>query len=288
MKKVGLWLALSALLVNGPRFVIIFLKVDSIDVPKPMEATLLTATGIATGLVLTGGGAYIAHALAESKARGMMRWFMVLCWFLLLIFSVVLLAPLMVAAIDDSSLKTVLNSKFSQWLWSVTSVLAVEVIAGGAMVAYALHGRVDDSNENSGGTPDIISVLTGALAQRIANSVAPANVAVPPPLTAAASPVSDTPTVTATVPNGDIPRIPEIEQALADTEGVGEQSLTDGENRKYTKHERQQLLLKELQNIGEEADLQIDVLAAKLKVSPQTIYRDLADLRKSISTDSDQ
>ncbi len=56
MKKVGLWLALSALLVNGPRFVIIFLKVDSIDIPKPMEATLLTATGIATGLVLTGGG----------------------------------------------------------------------------------------------------------------------------------------------------------------------------------------------------------------------------------------
>jgi hypothetical protein len=288
MKKVGLWLALSALLVNGPRFVIIFLKVDSIDVPKPMEATLLTATGIATGLVLTGGGAYIAHALAESKARGMMRWFMVLCWFLLLIFSVVLLAPLMVAAIDDSSLKTVLNSKFSQWLWSVTSVLAVEVIAGGAMVAYALHGRVDDINENSGSTPDVISVLTGALAQRIANSVAPANVAVPPPLTAAASPVSDTPAVTATVLNGDIPRIPEIEQALVDTEGVGEHSLTDGENRKYTKHERQQLLLKELQNIGEEADIQIDVLAAKLKVSPQTIYRDLADLRKSNSTDSDQ
>ena len=31
---------------------------------------MLGATGLATGLVLTGGGAYIAHTLAESKAHG--------------------------------------------------------------------------------------------------------------------------------------------------------------------------------------------------------------------------
>jgi hypothetical protein len=278
IKKVGLWLALSALLVNGPRFVIIFLKVDSIDVPKPLEATLLAATGIATGLVLTGGGAYIAHALAESKVRGMMRWFMVLCWFLLLIFSVVLLAPLMVAAIDGSSLRTVLDSKFSQWLWSITSVLAVEVIAGGAMVAYALHGRVDDTHDNSGRTPDVISVLTSALAQRIANNVtSQSGVAVPTSVA-----------VTRTVTNDKLPQVPEADQARVDNEVKSEQSVTTEEGKKYTKQERHQLLLQELQNMPEGADVQVDVLSAKLKVSQQTIYRDLAELRKSIGTDSEE
>lgn len=288
IKKVGLWLALSALLVNGPRFVIIFLKVDSIDVPKPLEATLLAATGIATGLVLTGGGAYIAHALAESKVRGMMRWFMILCWFLLLIFSVVLLAPLMVAAIDGSSLRTVLDSKFSQWLWSITSVLAVEVIAGGAMVAYALHGRVDDTDDNSGGTPDVISVLTSALAQRIANNVtAQSGVAVPTSV-AVAPGASETPAVIRTVVNEELAQMPEADQALVDTEVKGEQLATNEEGKKYTKQERQQILLQELQNLSEGADVQVDVLSAKLKVSQQTIYRDLAELRKSIVTDSQE
>lgn len=285
-KRVGLWLALAALLVNGPRFVLIFLKIDSIDMPKPMEAALLTATGIATGLVLTGGGAYIAHALAKSRTGGMLRWFMILCWFLLLIFSVVLLAPLMVAAIDESPLKTVLNSKFSQWLWSITSVLAVEVIAGGAMVAYALHGRINDNSENSIDTPDIISVLTGALVQRIANSVAPASAPVPTPMAVSVSQANKASTVIPTLPNEDIPQIPEIEQVLADTEEVSEQSLPDEESRKYTKKERQQMLQKELQNMGKEADIQVDVLATKLNVSPQTIYRDLIDLRKSTNMDS--
>ncbi len=284
MKKVGLWLALAALLVNGPRFVIIFLKVDSIDLPKTIEAVLLTATGIATGLVLTGGGAYIAHALAESKVRGAMRWFMILCWFLLLIFSVVLLAPLMVAAIDDSSLNTVLDSKFSQWLWSITSVLAVEVIAGGAMVAYALHGRVDEPTDAAVGTPDVLSVLTGALVRRIERSVTPQpgigvhpSVAVRDPERNEASNTND---MTADIPSEEVSPSSENIQALADSEEVSEYSLLEVEGRKYTKQERQQLLLEELQNLHKEADIQVDILAAKLRVSPQTIYRDLNDLKQ--------
>ena len=286
-KRVGLWLALSALLVNGPRFVIIFLKVDSIEVPKPMEAALLTATGIATGLVLTGGGAYIAHALAESKARGMMQWFMMLCWFLLLIFSVVLLAPLMVAAIDDSSLKTVLVSKFSQWLWSITSVLAVEVIAGGAMVAYALHGRVNTATEVPDGTINVMSVLTGALAKRIAHSIEPQpSVPVSSPGVAVTSVASEAkPKQTSEITEKVVSQVVESDEILAHSKETSEQLPTNDNSRKYTKQERHLLLLKELQNVDQEADIQIDVLAEKLRVSQQTIYRDLADLRKNTSTD---
>ncbi|MEZ4621184.1 MAG: HTH domain-containing protein [Caldilineaceae bacterium] len=269
--------------MNGPRFVIIFLKVDSIDLPKSTEAALLAATGVATGLVLTGGGAYIAHALADSKARGMLRWFMVLCWFLLLIFSVVLLSPLMVAAIDDSSLKSVLSSKFSQWLWSVTSVLAVEVIAGGAMVAYAQYGRTDDPTETTVGTPDVLSVLTGALARRIERSVAPyPETSSQSPVAAGASQETETfnPSDVATdVPVVALTQLPEHVHAVEDIAETKEQSPSDEENRKYTKQERQQLLLEELQSMGNEADIQVDVLASKLRVSSQTVYRDLSDLK---------
>ena len=44
MKKVGLWLAIAALLVNGPRFILIFLRVDNIDIPLQTEAIMLGAT----------------------------------------------------------------------------------------------------------------------------------------------------------------------------------------------------------------------------------------------------
>ena len=83
---------------------------------------MMAATGLATGLVLTGGGAYIAHTLAESKARGVTQFVMVICWFLLLVFSVILLAPLMVASIRVSPLQSVFTSNISQWVWGITAV----------------------------------------------------------------------------------------------------------------------------------------------------------------------
>ena len=277
MKKVGLWLAIAALLVNGPRFVLIFLRVDGLAMPITAEAIMLSLTGIATGLVLTGGGAYIAHSLAESQTRGAVRTVMIICWFLLLIFNVILLAPLMVSAIRESSLQSVFDTNFSQWLWSITSVLAVEIISAGAMAAYALVGKIENASQ-SDSQPNAFSILTNALVRRLETSIAPQPAM---SVTASHQPVSQTITnhsTTGFTANGD--------ESQSQAQQPAEKQVTDGEElsaveqeRRYAKTERQHQLLELLRYITREADIEVDKLADRFKVSPQTIYRDLTDLK---------
>lgn len=275
MKKVGLWLAIIALLVNGPRFVLIFLQVDNLTIPLSVEAIMLGITGIATGLVLTGGGAYIAHSLAESQTRGIVRTVMIACWFLLLIFNIILLAPLMVFAIRESPLNTVFDTNFSQWLWSITSVLAVEIISAGAMAAYALEGRTENPPDHDS-QPGAFSILTGALVRRLENSIAPQ---------ASTGVTSSTITVTQPVTplshdNRQIEPLSQGGEWLEDeTVALSSDVTSDQTDGKTSKVERQRLLLDLLKSVKEQADVQVDDLALKLHVSPQTIYRDLADLR---------
>ncbi len=140
MKRAGLFLALAALLVNGPRLVLIFLQADGLALPDNVEGAILAVTGIATGAVLTGGGMYIAHTLAQ-PAAGRLRLLLAVCWLSLLAFSVVLIAPALVFTLRASELAGVLSAERSQWLWAVTAVLAVEVLAGGAMAAHALDNE---------------------------------------------------------------------------------------------------------------------------------------------------
>lgn len=177
--KIGLYLAIAALLVNGPRFVIVFLRADAISLPTEIEASMLGITGLATGIVLTGGGAYISHRLADSRLSGMIKVSMVACWLALLVFSVILLSPLMVQSIRTSELKAVISSETMQWTWSITSILAVEVVASGAMAAYAIEGRRIFRSRNTG-NPGLIGILVAAIADRIRrphreNAVLPAS-----------------------------------------------------------------------------------------------------------------
>lgn len=281
MKKIGLWLAIAALLVNGPRFVIIFLRIDNVDLPLQAEATMLGATGIATGLVLTGGGAYIAHSLAESKARGMTQFVMVLCWFLLLLFSVVLLAPLMVSAIRISPLKVVLASSFSQWIWSITAVAAVEIIAAGAMAAYAIEGRSNESYP-AGTDNNTFSILSNALVRRLEKGIANET---QPVTNTVVTPRSDDVTMSQ-VPES-VTRPTESQVAVTERVETDQQQaeMTDGDDQnidpdeKYSKKERQALLLEMLAHVRSEEEIQVEELAQKLFVSRQTIYRDLAELK---------
>jgi hypothetical protein len=164
--KIGLYLAIAALLVNGPRFVIVFLRADAISLPTEIEASMLGITGLATGIVLTGGGAYISHRLADSRLSGMIKTSMVACWLALLVFSVILLSPLMVQSIRTSELKAVISSDTMQWAWSITSILAVEVVASGAMAAHAIEGRRIFRSRRTG-TPSLIGILVAAIADRI-------------------------------------------------------------------------------------------------------------------------
>lgn len=165
--RAGQWIALAAVLVNGPRLVLIFLQADGIAIPRGIEAAVLSITGIATGAVLTGGGMYIAHRLAEPGGRAGVRAILIATWGLLLAFSVVLIAPALLLAWRHSALAEIIPAG-PDVAWAVTAVLAVEVLAGGAMAAHAM-GEQPTSHQQS--RPGRLSVLADALTARLAGEI---------------------------------------------------------------------------------------------------------------------
>lgn len=169
LQKFGLWLALAALMINSPRFVLLFLGVDGVMLPKSVEGTFLALSAVATGLLLTGGSAFLAHTLvAQHARRGAVKLFLTICWVLLLFFSVILLAPYMVYNLSRSYLATVLTTPFAQWAWSIVSVAAVELMAAAAMAAYALH---DTEQAHLGGSG--LDSLLQSIASRIGPTAPP-------------------------------------------------------------------------------------------------------------------
>lgn len=138
--NVGIVIALSALVVNMPRLVILFLQADGIEMSKGWEGWLLGISGVATGIVLSGGGAYIAHTVAQPKPRSRAATAALMgSWIALLFFTVVLLAPSLVLALQNYGFAQVLKTEGAQWLWSIVAVVSVEVLAAGAMVAHAVE-----------------------------------------------------------------------------------------------------------------------------------------------------
>lgn len=136
MRQAGGWIVLAALLVNSPRFIQILLRVDGLSLGE-YEAPMITATGIATGLVLSGGQMYIAHALPKVPKS---RWrdLMVFGWVLMLVFSVMMISPFLVAGIQtQADLAKVLQGGW-QWGWAIVAVTSVEIIAAIAMVAQSI------------------------------------------------------------------------------------------------------------------------------------------------------
>lgn len=136
IKKVGSWIVLAALLVNSPRFIQILLKVDGLSLGE-WEAPLIGSTGIATGIVLSGGQMYIAHALPKLP-KGIWFGLIVLGWLSMLIFSVVMIAPFLVAGIaQQPDLASVLDVR-ARWIWAIVAVTSVEIIAACTMMAQAI------------------------------------------------------------------------------------------------------------------------------------------------------
>jgi hypothetical protein len=167
--RVGIWIAIAALLVNMPRFVILFLDVDGIDIGLDAEGVLLGLSGIATGLVLSGGGAYIAHTIAQPGERNWIATLaLLLCWVALLVFSVVLLAPSLVMAVRNYEMATVLDTNEKQWWWSTVAIIAVEVLAAGAMVAHAVSGApVQEKSTQPGAWSKIFDAASNAAVAKL-------------------------------------------------------------------------------------------------------------------------
>ncbi|RME83102.1 MAG: hypothetical protein D6775_09040 [Caldilineae bacterium] len=175
LKRVGLLVALAALLVNAPRLMLIYLRVDGLALPAQIEGAMLALTGIATGIVLTGGGMYIAHVLARPAGTGgFARALLGLCWVLLLAFAVVLVSPALVAGIRATDMAGVLTTTRWQWVWAVTAVAAVEILAAGAMVAHALAGEPAQARGRPRASgPGALGLLADAAARRLAASIEP-------------------------------------------------------------------------------------------------------------------
>lgn len=171
MKNIGLKIALAAIFVNAPRFVITFLAADGMRFPAMIEGAMLALTGIATGIVMTGGGAYIAHELIAMKGRFWSRAFMAITWIALLAFSVIILAPMMAAMLASSELASVLDTVDKRLQWSIASVIAIEVLTAGAMVAHA--ATQDETVQAQTQKQSAWSAVSNALASRIVTQLQP-------------------------------------------------------------------------------------------------------------------
>jgi len=135
----GVLFAIAAVTVTAPRLALAFLAADGVVVPTVWRIDLLAVSSIATAVVLTGGTAYLAHAIAvASSARGLL----VALWTAALVCSGALIAPAIVATLRAQSLSAVLGGE-RHWGWSICAVLAVDLVASGAMLADARRSALD-------------------------------------------------------------------------------------------------------------------------------------------------
>jgi len=132
------WIAWLALAVNGPRYVLVYLGMDALALPRAVEMWMLIVTGIATAVVLTGGNIVIASMIAKTTSKST-KLFLGVAWVLQLVFAVILIAPTLVLGVRSTPLTEVITG-FWQWVWAITAVGAVELIAGATMGGYIATG----------------------------------------------------------------------------------------------------------------------------------------------------
>ncbi len=152
----GVLFAVAAVTVTAPRLALAFLAADGVVVPTAWRIDLLAVASIATAVVLTGGTAYLAHAIAVAPSG---RGVLVALWTAALICSGALIAPAIVATLRAEPLSAVLGAG-RHWGWSICAVLAVDLVASGAMLADARRSTVDGLGhpvQPRGGSP--LSIL---------------------------------------------------------------------------------------------------------------------------------
>ncbi len=154
MKRLPLLIVFAALLVSAPRLAVAFVLADGVTLAPTLAAWVFTGTGVASGVVLTLGNAYLARVLAAHwKRRGGLWALLLVSWVLFLAFAVVLIAPLLASGLRHSVLAEVLPSAAQQWGWAVIAALSVEVLAAAAMGALVLSDEptaVGASKRNGG------------------------------------------------------------------------------------------------------------------------------------------
>jgi hypothetical protein len=138
--RAGIAVALSALLVQAPRLVLLLLAGARIEVSTGVTTTLLTVAGVGTALVVTGGNLYLSHRLVTSQ-RG--RPLLAVLWLLVLAGTGGLLAPDIAAGVLGVSLPQLLSSVDDRaaWWWSIGATLLHELVAASCVLAAALASK---------------------------------------------------------------------------------------------------------------------------------------------------
>jgi hypothetical protein len=134
----GRLFAAAATVVTAPRLVLAFLVGDGIAVPESVRIVLLSASSVATAIALTGGAAYLAHAITVARSD---RRILSALWVATVACSSALMAPLIAAGLPRSLLAAVLRAPAHRWIWAVCAVLAVDLVAAAAMRADAEQSR---------------------------------------------------------------------------------------------------------------------------------------------------
>src|ERR1700680_921197 len=133
-ERVGVGLALAAILGPAPRLVLAVLAADRLPVAADTERALLVVAGLGTALVLTGGNLYLAHTIARVR-----RWRRALAtvWLVVLAASGCPVVQLVAAGLHSGTLPELLHSETLSWGWSLLAALAHEVTAAGCVLAAA-------------------------------------------------------------------------------------------------------------------------------------------------------
>lgn len=175
MKRLAFPVVIAALLVSAPRLAMAFLLADGVQLAPAVEMWVFAGTGVASGVVLTGGNVYLAHALAEHwRRRGGLWAILLVAWTLFLVFAILLIAPALVYGLNHSALATVLTTPAARWGWSVVAALSVEVLAAAAMAAGVLSAEPSKPSAEGKRTEGIQAALSGRIV-RILNADAHAS-----------------------------------------------------------------------------------------------------------------
>jgi hypothetical protein len=141
-RRLGLWIAMAAVLVATPRLVLTLLAGERIGLSPGLTGSLIAVSGAGAAIVLSAGQLYIVHVVGTVERRLTLA----ILWAGILLMTGVLVTPMIIAGLEARTLPQVLTQPVTagwsgRWVWAAVAVLAVEVAAAVCVYAARLHSR---------------------------------------------------------------------------------------------------------------------------------------------------
>lgn len=132
--KTPIRLAIAAVVAQAPRLLLSLAGIYGAPIGPNLRLGMATVSALASAAVLTGGCAYLAHAVAVTTRN---RAALALFWGLTGLVTVTILAPEIVAVIPSTHLSAVLHGPAARWGYAVALASFAELVASGLAVAAA-------------------------------------------------------------------------------------------------------------------------------------------------------